>query len=182
MSRSLPWRWLRRRETAAVAQTLGCYCELRYIEAPGTIDGGDVLVCGPRVFVGRSERTNEAGIEQLRQILEPFGYCVAPVDVSGCLHLKSAATAISEHQLSVNPLWIRPEQFAGMEQLEVAPTEPHAANILRVGATTLIHAAAFPCTRLLLENRGLNVHAIDLSELAKAEGAVTCCSLILRVE
>jgi dimethylargininase len=171
----------RRAETAAVAQTLAGYRELRHISAPGTIDGGDVVICGTRAWVGRSERTNAAGIEQLRQILQPFGYSVSPVDVSGCLHLKSAAASISPYQVLVNPSWIRPDQFAGIQLLEIDPGEPYAANVVRVGAT-LIHAAAFPRTRERLRRQGFTVQAVDVSELAKAEGAVTCCSVLVRVE
>jgi dimethylargininase len=171
----------RREETAAVAQTLAGYRELRRISAPGTVDGGDVLICGRRIFVGRSDRTNAAGIEQLRQILEPFEYDISPVDMGGCLHLKSAAASISQHQILVNPSWIRGDQFAGIELLDVDPDEPYAANVVRVGAT-LIHAAAFPRTRERLRRHGFTVKGVDVSELAKAEGAVTCCSVLVRVE
>jgi dimethylargininase len=171
----------RRAETAAVAQTLAGYRELRRISAPGTVDGGDVIVCGTRIFVGRSERTNAAGIEQLRRILEPFEYRIVPVDVSGCLHLKSAATSISEDQVLANPSWIRRDQFAGIELVDVDPGEPYAANVVRIG-TTLIHASAFPGTRERLQRQGFTVHDVDVGELAKAEGAVTCCSVLVRVE
>jgi dimethylargininase len=167
----------RRPETAAVAEVLGRYRELRYIDAPGTVDGGDVVVAGRRVFVGRSNRTNDAGIAQVRSILTPFGYDVASVEVRGCLHLKSAATMLSENQLLVNPAWIDRRAFDGMDLLPVDPAEPDAANILST-RNHFVYAAAFPRTRERLEQRGVRLNVVDVSELAKAEGAVTCCSVI----
>jgi len=168
----------RRPETAAVADVLGRYRELRYIDAPGTVDGGDVVVAGRRVFIGRSSRTNDAGIAQVRTILAPFGYDVRGVEVHGCLHLKSAVTMLSGNQLLVNPAWIDRQAFEGMERLEIDPAEPYAANILSTG-DGVIYSAAFPRTRDRLERSGLELKIVDLSELAKAEGALTCCSLVL---
>jgi len=167
----------RRAETAGVADVLHRYRELRRIEAPGTIDGGDVLVAGRRVFIGRSSRTNDHAITQVRAMLQRYGYDVTAVDVRGCLHLKSAATALSANQLLVNPAWIEREAFAGVDLLDVDPDEPYAANILRAG-DDLIYPSAFPRTRDLLERSGVRPAIVDLSELAKAEGAVTCCSVI----
>jgi len=167
----------RRAETDAVARVLARYRELRRIEAPGTVDGGDVIVAERRVFVGRSSRTNDAGIAQLRAILTPFGYDVASVEVRGCLHLKSAATLLSENQLLVNLAWIDGAAFAGVDLLPIDPSEPYAANILRAG-DELIYPSAFPRTRDWIERRGIELRIVDVSELAKAEGAVTCCSLI----
>jgi dimethylargininase len=169
----------RRAETAGVADVLGRYRELRYIEAPGTIDGGDVVVAGRRVFIGRSSRTNDAGIEQVRRILQPFGYDVTAVEFRGCLHLKSAATLVSDGQLLVNPAWIPAGAIRGVELLEIDPREPYAANILKAGGG-YIYSSAFPRTADLLQRSGLQLNMIDMSELAKAEGAVTCCSLIFR--
>src|SRR5689334_4280284 len=80
----------RRPETAAVAEALARYRRVVHIEAPATIDGGDVLVIGRRVFVGTSSRTNDAAVSQLRIHLQPCGYSVCAVQVQGCLHLKSA--------------------------------------------------------------------------------------------
>ena len=167
----------RRAEIQGVAGVLSRYRELRYIEGPGTLDGGDVVVAGRRVFVGRTSRTNEAAIAQVRAILAPFGYDVQGVDVRGCLHLKSAATLLSEAQLLVNPAWISREAFDGIELLEIDPREPYAANILKAGDDYL-YSTAFPRTAERLQ-RSLQLNLVDMSELAKAEGAVTCCSLLL---
>ncbi|HET9830231.1 MAG TPA: hypothetical protein VFP91_00920 [Vicinamibacterales bacterium] len=165
-------------ETAAVADVLSRYRELRHIEAPATVDGGDVVVCGRRVFIGRSGRTNGEGIKAVRGLLAPFGYTVTSVDVRGCLHLKSAATMLSENQLLVNPVWISGADFPGVELLPIDPSEPHAANILKAD-DVYVYSPAFPRTAAMLQ-RSVPLTFVDLSELAKAEGAVTCCSLIVR--
>src|SRR5436190_11918806 len=93
----------RRRETPAVAEALAAYRPLHVIQPPGTVDGGDVLVAGRKVFVGRSTRTNDAAAMQMRRILGPFGYTVVQTDVRGCLHLKSAVTRLDADRLLVNP-------------------------------------------------------------------------------
>ena len=168
----------RRAETAGIADLVRHYRDVRYIDPPGTIDGGDVLFCGRRAFVGRTSRTNSEGIGQIRAMLEPLGYSVSAVEVRGCLHLKSAATALSENQLLVNPDWVSCDDFRGFELLPVDSREPNAANILQI-CDQFIYSAAFPRTRALLERR-FDLTVLDVSELAKAEGAVTCCSIVFR--
>jgi dimethylargininase len=168
----------RRPETASVATALSEYRALRFIEPPGTLDGGDVLRAGRRVFVGATSRSNAAGAGQLREILRPFGYIVDAVAARGCLHLKSAVTALADDWLILNPRWVDSRVFDGFHLLEVDPSEPYAANVLRVGQTVLC-ADAHAATRARLEAAGLSLVSIDLSELAKAEGALTCCSLIV---
>ena len=167
----------RRAEVDVVAGMLWPFRRTFTIESPGTIDGGDVLVAGQTIFVGRSSRTNDAGIEQLSTICAPAGYVVKPVVVGGCLHLKSAVTALSERDLLVNPAWIDTTQFRRYDIVNVAGGEDAAANVARIG-DHLLAAAAFPLTNAMLEERGHQVMTVDVSELAKAEGAVTCCSLI----
>ena len=168
----------RRHETAAVTDALAPYRPIVQIEAPGTVDGGDVLVVGREVFVGLSTRTNNAAVEQMRGALEPHGYAVHPVIVRGCLHLKSAVTALDAGTLLVNPNWIDTERFDRFTCIEVDPEEPSAANALRL-PDRIVFPAAFPRTAERLVARGFRLAVVDASELAKAEGAVTCCSLIL---
>jgi dimethylargininase len=168
----------RRREMPEIAAALKPYRPLATIDPPGTVDGGDVLVAGRHVFVGRSMRTNAAAIAQMRRILTPFGYTVIETAVRECLHLKSAVTAIDERQLLVNPAWIDRAAFDGFTLIEVAPGEPSAANVLRL-ADRVIAASAFPRTADRIAALGVRVDRVDASELAKAEGAVTCCSLII---
>src|SRR5262245_40466854 len=169
----------RRVETPAVAEILGSYRPIRRLEAPATADGGDVLVVGRRVFVGRSTRTNAAAAEQMRRMLDEHGYSVVSVEVRGCLHLKSAVTSLGEGALLMNRAWAPAEPFSSFAIVDVDPAEPQAANVLRVG-DLIICPSAFPRTRRRIEalRLGARVRAVDVSELAKAEGGVTCCSLV----
>jgi dimethylargininase len=167
----------RRPEIPSVAQALQPYRKLLYIEAPGTLDGGDVLRLGRTLMVGLSERSTPAGVEQLRRLVEPCSYRVEGIPVSGCLHLKSAVTRVAENTLLLNPEWIDPDWFGGMQIIPVHPAEPYAGNALLLNES-VIYPAAFPATGERLEAAGIYLECVDVSELAKAEGAVTCCSLI----
>jgi dimethylargininase len=167
----------RRAEVDAVAGTLWLHRKLEEIQAPATIDGGDVLVAGRTLFIGRSSRTNDEAIAQCARVCEPLGYQIRPVEVRECLHLKSAVTALDNRRLLVNPDWIDTTVLTPFEVIDVHPDEPAAANVVRLDAA-LVAAAAFPKTASRLEHRGYLVRTVDVSEIAKAEGAVTCCSLI----
>lgn len=170
----------RRGEMPAIAAALAAHRALHAVQPPGQVDGGDVLVVGRRVFVGRSTRTNRAAAVQIRRFVGPFGYDVVETEVRGCLHLKSAVTALDDERLLVNPEWIDAAAFEGFEQVEVAAAEPSAANVLRL-ADRIIAPRAFPRTAERLSRLSYRVELVDASELAKAEGAVTCCSLIVPV-
>lgn len=168
----------RRGETGPVAEALSEYRRLAQIEPPGTLDGGDVLRVGKTLYVGMTSRSNAAGIGQLRSVLSPHGYRVEGVAVEGCLHLKSAMTEVGPGTLLINRAWVDANAFPGMDLVDVAPDEPMGANALLIGET-VIYPQAFVETRRRLEERGIRVEAVDVSELRKAEGGVTCCSLIL---
>jgi dimethylargininase len=167
-------RW---HETAGVAEVLARYRELKSIGGEGRLDGGDVLRLGRAFFVGRSSRTNEEGIRQLREFLGRWGYTVESMEITGCLHLKSAVTQVAEAILLVNPAWLPQGAFAGMERIEVDPAERYGANALWV-RDRVIYPAHFPRTRERLERRGIGVVEAPCDELAKAEGALTCCSIL----
>jgi len=169
----------RRPETASVAAALALHRNLVFIEEPGTIDGGDVLVFGRTIFVGLSSRTNESGLEQLRNLTRAHSYTVTPIPVRNCLHLKSAVTQIGPDQLLANPALVDLSLFGSADSVAVDPAEPAGANALAIGKE-IIYPEAFPRTAERLIAAGHSLHLIDMSELAKAEGAVTCCSLILR--
>lgn len=169
----------RQAEVASVAKALEPHRKLARIEAPGTLDGGDVLTLGKQVFVGLSRRTNQAGIEQMRALLPVYGYSVESVPVECCLHLKSAVTQIGQGALLINPAWVEPSAFRDFELIEVDVAEPYAANALLVKGV-VVYPAAHEQTRKRLDERGIGVVTVEVSELAKAEGGVTCCSLILK--
>ena len=152
---------------------------IEHIVAPGTIDGGDVLRIGKRVFVGLSARSNQAAIDQLRAIVSAYGYTVTAVRTRGCLHLKSAVTALDNETVLINPDWTDAADFGDYRQIRIDETEEHAANVVRVGAAILM-PANFPKTRARIEAAGFAVHVVDVSELQKAEGAVTCCSVLFK--
>jgi dimethylargininase len=167
----------RRPEISAVAVAIKQFRELCFIQPPGTLDGGDVLRIGRRLFAGRSTRTNDAGIDQLRQFTSPCGYTVTTVPIAGCLHLKSAVSTVGENTVLANRPWVKTEAIGDVQLIDVDPNEPMAANALLVGQG-VIFPAEFPATRRRLEAAGVHVVAVEMSELAKAEGGVTCCSLV----
>src|SRR5215471_2483562 len=167
----------RRGETSAIEQELSPHREIARITLPGTIDGGDVLRVGRRVLVGHSSRTNEAGIQQLGSILEPCRYKVIPVRTTRGLHLKSACTAIDDHTLLVNRDWIDVNDLDGFDLIPTPGDEASATNVLRIEQTLFVQAG-FPKTMQRLEAVHNKIELIDTSELRKAEGALTCLSII----
>ena len=118
-------------------------------------------------------------MEQLRALLNPFGYVVIGVPVKNCLHLKTGVTQVAEKTLLINPNMIGREFFPGYDFIEVDPSEPDAANALLIN-DTIIYPSAFPRTRERLQRLGQPIVTVEADELAKAEGGVTCCSLIVR--
>jgi len=169
----------RRAETRTVAAALADHRPLLHVTEPGTMDGGDVLVAtGRRVYVGLSTRTNAAAIEQLSRLLAPFAYQVTPVEFTGCLHLKSGVTQVRDDLVLLNPEWVDPTVFRHHRVATVDPAEPRAANALALGGR-VIHPAQHPLTRRRLQAEGLQVLPIEMTELAKAEAGVTCCSLLV---
>ena len=176
----------RQPEVDAMVAALEPYRRLKCIEPPGTLDGGDVLVTPGRVFVGLSGRTNEDGVRQLASHIAPFGFEVIGVPVAGCLHLKSAVTVLGlppkggRTLLLINPAWVDSAHFTGFDLIEIDPAEPAAANVLLVDGT-VIGAAEFPQTRRRIEAKGLVTASVPAGELAKAEGGLTCCSVLVTV-
>jgi dimethylargininase len=167
----------RRREAASLAQALAKFRKLEYVSLPGTLEGGDVLRIGQKIFVGLTKRSNAEGIRQLAGILAPHNYEVISVPVTGCLHLKSAVTHLGRSTLLANRGWFDTAPLAGFEWIDVDPAEPHAANALAFGGT-VIFPASFPRTRARIEARGFHVTLLDISELQKAESGLTCSSLL----
>lgn len=148
----------------------------------GHVDGGDVIEIGRTLYVGASARTDEAGTRALGELAAPLGYRMVPVRVTGCLHLKSAATfaghdAAGNPVLLHNPDWVSAALFEGVTTLAVAPGEAYGANVVRAG-DTLLAAADSPRTAAILSGRGFAVVSLDISEMRKADAALTCMSLI----
>jgi len=167
----------RRGETDAVAAALARYRPLVRLREPARIDGGDVLVVGRRIFVGLSNRTDSAGLQALAEAVRRHGYEVVSVRMRDCLHLKTAVTAVGPGLLLVNREWVDPAELGGHDAIDVDRGEPFAANVLAIG-TSVVVAEGFPRTAERLSARGLDVHPVDVSEFQKAEGGVTCKSLV----
>ena len=167
----------RRLEAPSLVQALSKYRKMEYVRLPGTLEGGDVLRLGRKLFVGLTKRSNADGIRQLAAILAPYNYEVIGISVTGCLHLKSAVTWLGRNFLLANRAWFDPSLFAGYEWIDVDPAEPHAANALALGGT-VIFPASFPRTRARIEAQGFRVTPLDISELQKAESGLTCSSLL----
>jgi dimethylargininase len=190
----------RRPETESLARALSAYRPMNFMQPPATLDGGDVMRIGRRIFVGASSRTNAEGISQLRATLAPLDYDVTAVDVRQCLHLKSGCSYVGRDLILVNRELVDVKQLAGFDLIDVPRSEPGAANVLLIedandGAKeavvndvsetsvkdVVIVPSSFPQTVALLEARGFNVKPIDVSEFQKAEGGVTCKSIIFNV-
>ncbi|MBK9926806.1 MAG: dimethylargininase [Anaerolineales bacterium] len=168
----------RKPETESIIQTLSPHIKLLYIREPATLDGGDVLVIGKDIFIGLSTRSNNVAINQLKDLLSDDGYTVTGVPLHDCLHLKSAVTRVDDNTLLINKSWVDASLFEGYKLIEIDPSEPNAANCLPIG-DSIIYPTSFPKTRAKLEAHGYTIVSADVDELAKAEGAVTCCSLVI---
>ncbi|PYU01384.1 MAG: dimethylargininase [Acidobacteria bacterium] len=167
----------RRREAVSLAQELSKYRKLACVQLPGTLEGGDVLRIGRKLFVGLTQRSNGEGIRQLAEIVKPHGYGVTAVPVTGCLHLKSAVTWIADNTLLANRAWFDGACFTGFDWIDVDCSEPHAANALALGGTVIM-PASFPRTCGRVGSRDFRVTPLDISELQKAESGLTCSSLL----
>jgi dimethylargininase len=168
----------RKPETESILRTLAPLKKLVQLKAPATLDGGDVLVMGKSIFIGLSTRSNQEAIAQLKELLGDFGYSVTGIQMHDCLHLKSAVSRVDDKTLLINKNWLDTYHFMEYLLIEVHPDEPFAANCLPVG-DFVIYPTAFSGTATRLEEAGYKLLRVDVSELAKAEGAVTCCSLII---
>jgi dimethylargininase len=166
----------RRGETNHIVTALAAHRRVVYLEAPATLDGGDVLVVGRRVFVGVSARTNEAGVGALRGQLEPLGYSVCAIPVAAGLHFKSSVNLIGGNTLVASSGFVGRPEFDGFEMIEVSDAEVYAANLLRVNDHLLV-AAGFPELTSRLRDRGFGLRELDMSEAEKMDGGLTCLSL-----
>jgi dimethylargininase len=166
----------RRGEPPAIEAALRRYRPIEHVRLPATIDGGDVVRAGRALYVGASPRTNAAGIAALRQVLARFGYSVTAVPIHGCLHLKSACSALPDGRFLVNSDWIDVSPLPVGQLVPVPPAEAWAGDVLTIDST-IIASDAFPQTIELLGG-GFRVIPVPVSEFAKAEGGVTCLSLV----
>jgi dimethylargininase len=171
----------RRAEVPAVAAALATLVEVHAMSAPATLDGGDVLRAGDRLFVGLSSRTNRAGLEALARVADKDGLSVVALEVRGGLHLKSACTLASGSLVVFDPDVLGQEELRALEGAglrAIAAPESAGANVLALGDAVIVSDAA-PKTAAKLAAEGLRVRRVSLSEIHKGDGALTCLSLRL---
>jgi dimethylargininase len=168
----------RRPEAAAAEQAVAAQgYRVTHITEPGTLDGGDILKIGSAVYAGLGGRTNEEGIRQLAEALEPLGATVHAVPVSKVLHLKSAVTALPDGTVvGYEPLVDDPHAFAAFKPVP----EESGSHVVLLGADRLLMAASAPKSTELFEQLGYTPVVVDISEFEKLEGCVTCLSVRLR--
>jgi dimethylargininase len=167
----------RRGEPAGIEPDLREHREVHRVEWPAKLEGGDVLPVGRTLLVGLSSRTNSAGVHALQSIVSRYGYRVSPALVHGCLHLKTACTALPDNSLLVNGAWLDSQALEGFHLTSIPEEEPWAANVLLIGNSVCIPAEHLH-TAALIRERGFEVATVELSEFAKAEGGITCLSLL----
>lgn len=167
-------------EVAGISQVIAeFYPELHSIVAPGILDGGDICEAGNHFFIGISERTNEAGAQQLARVLASFDYTSSFVDirgVPGILHLKSGLAYLGDDQLVVIESLRNRAEFQGFDRVSVAAGEEYAANCLRVNDSVLI-AAGYPTFAGTLQEQGYQTIALEMTEFQKMDGGLSCLSL-----
>ena len=147
------------------------------ITSPGTLEGGDVMpVDNNVIYVGRSARTNQAGIDQFTKIAAKFGKIVKAVPVQNVLHLKTGTTYMGDNKLLVAGEYIDSPYFKGFDQLKVPTGEDYAANCINTG-NGVIMPAGFPGVKKLLEDNGFTTREVNMSEFSKIDGGLTCLSL-----
>lgn len=147
------------------------------IQAPGTLEGGDVLILPDRVLVGQTARSNPDGIAQLAGILASQDVVVTGVPVNGYLHLLSAVAYLGDNRLLAAPEFADHPAFAGLEIIPVAAEDIYAVNVLPIGRN-IIMPAGYPRVAQALTGCGYTVLPVPMSEFAKADGGVTCLSLV----
>lgn len=165
----------RRGETLYTKPALEKLLEVEVLEPPVYIDGGDVLQIGGTIYVGQSTRTNPPALEAIARFTDRP---VVPVTVQDGLHLKSAVSLLGDHLLLIDPEQVDPAPLGGFEHIYVDPVERYAANCLAIGRTVLM-PEGFPKTKRLVERRGLEVRELAMSEFQKADGGLTCLSLLI---
>ena len=166
----------RKGEVPSIAAALQPFRKIVWVQPPGTLDGGDVLMVGRHFFIGLSDRTNEQGARQLGKAVTRFGCTWAPVPVAAGLHFKSSVNAVSADTLLTTQPFADHPALAGFHRIVISPQEEYAGNTLLVNGH-LIMPAGFPDTRQKLETLGKPIIELETSEFRKMDGGLTCLSL-----
>ncbi len=164
-------------ETKAMKQVLSPLKKIHYILSQGTLEGGDVMRIEKHVFIGLSARTNEAGISQVTEILSPYGYTVISVKITGTLHLKSVVTYLGNNTIILAQGHFENKVFSAYDNIIVPKDEAYCANCLSINGSVLI-PKGYPKTKALIVQKGFSVIELEMSEFEKADGALTCKSIL----
>ena len=173
---TIPGAPSRQGEQNSLAPVLQLYRELVHIQPPGTVDGGDILMAGNEIFVGLSARTNSNGAQQLSEILNKHGYRLTPIAIEGGLHLKSDVNYIGDNTLLLTRGFAQLAEFDRYDKIVLKDEESYAANTLLINGC-LITPKGFPDTHKKIEQTGYDVVELDVSEMQKMDGGLTCLSL-----
>jgi dimethylargininase len=168
----------RRREIDSVVPSLSKHRPVKRLSPPAFLDGGDVLRVGRELFIGVSTRTNHEAVRAVADIVREHGYTVTPVEVSGCLHLKTGCSRLSDRAVLIDSRRIPRAPFRHLSCVDVPEGEEDAANVLVIDRVAVM-PSGYPRTTALLIQQGLVVEPVDLSEFQKAEAGATCLSLML---
>lgn len=167
----------RRGETEGMEQVLAPFFgQIAKIEAPGTLEAGDVMMVGDHYFIGLSERTNEQGARQLIAILERWNLSGSIVPLREVLHLKTGLSYLENNNLLVCGEFVEDPAFAHFNRIIVDPAEAYAANSVWINGKVLV-PAGFPVTQKLIEKAGYETIALEMSEFQKLDGGLSCLSL-----
>lgn len=170
-----PGPYVRRGEVDGLEAALAGSFSVRRIVAPGTLEGGDVLRVGDRLYVGHSTRTNDEGICQLTEIAADEHMEVVTVPVSAALHLKTVITALDQSTLVGAAGHVDERLFAGLSVLWFE--DIGEANVLALPDKTVLVPASQPRLVQAISSAGFSVVTVDVSEFEKADGGLTCLSL-----
>ena len=150
--------------------------KIEYIVAPGTLEGGDVMMVGDHFYVGRSARTNEEGIRQFIAILNKHGLTGSEVPLTEVLHLKTGVNYLENGNMLVSGEFVEKEDFARYNRIEIPEEEAYAANCIWVNGTVIV-PMGFPAVEAAVKNAGYPVILVDTSEYRKLDGGLSCLSL-----
>jgi dimethylargininase len=166
----------RRGEEKTIMPVLASYRKIEQIDPPGTVDGGDVLMVGNRFFIGVSDRTNKAGAEQLGRILKRYGHDWCPVTVSDGLHLKSSLNLVGENTLLLTESFRNLDILEPYNKIVLSDSDSYAANTLFLN-DHLIIPKGFPAAKRKLKKLQYPIVELDISEVRKMDGGLTCLSI-----
>lgn len=167
----------RKGETAAIKDVLkGFYVNIEEVLAPGTVEGGDIMMVGSHFYIGLSERTNVNGAEQVIRFLENYGLSGAMVELEETLHLKTGVAYLEQNNLAASGEFLKKEEFQDFNLIEIAEDESYAANCVWVNDRVLI-PQGYPKARESILRAGYTIIEVEVSEFQKLDGGLSCLSL-----